>query len=92
MAEKDYPVRLSGHALIGEGIAAYPSGACDQEECGPREFEGRDRGSRLVGGHARCSCGAESEHLASQGKRQRWHQGHKREIAQRATETNEGKP
>lgn len=85
--------RVKGHTLCSEGTAFY-SKACSDPNC--RHYqetyeqiradfptsadEFRVRG-QFEGGHARCSCGAESEHLPSQGARRRWHAAHKNEVA-----------
>lgn len=67
----DYPplranTRLSGHTLIAEGR--------------PFTAEGQLYGAQWRNGHAKCSCGALSEALPSQGKRQKWHREHKESI------------
>lgn len=82
--------RVPGHGLASEGIPQLVTDACDEPACRYERFhndEGENRPvtdlrvhDRWAGGHARCSCGAESGHLPSQGARRRWHDAHKAEV------------
>lgn len=85
--------RVPGHGLVSEGRPRFYSDACDNPQCVDyqrRKAEYEAQGIRwesvweeaYVGrlGHARCSCGAESGHLPSQGARRRWHAAHKVEV------------
>lgn len=93
--------RLKGHALLSEGIARYASHTCNTSHRACREYAtlpGEDGDTVLAGritvqllscrdndGHARCSCGTESPHLPSQGKRRAWHRQHKTEVSEALT-------
>ncbi len=73
--------RVKGHTLRNEGISRFVSKDCTDDLCrfwAPRRSEAPPEGRDA---HARCSCGAESEHLPSQGARRRWHAAHKAEVA-----------
>jgi hypothetical protein len=96
VSSKTYPVRLSGHGLISEGAPRFRSTSCEiNPECreyaaklaaGETELGDRMEGSRYSDGHAHCSCGAESPHLPSGGRRKQWHKDHKRQIAAATTD------
>ncbi len=58
------PNRVPGHTLRKEGRVW--SSLNYRDENGP--------------GIARCSCGADSSHLASTAARKRWHRAHKDEV------------
>ena len=86
--------RISGHTLISEAIPRFASKNCNTQHQACLKWS--ERGDEVDGswygrihnedgsvgndGHARCSCGAESPHLPSQGKRKAWHRAHKAEV------------
>ena len=63
---------LTGHTLFEEGRAVVHP---DCTVCRGLSWQARRRK-----GHAKCSCGALSEHLTSGYQRKRWHREHKDEI------------
>lgn len=75
--------RVKGHTLRNEGISRFVSRQCSEELCltWAGKFGRSEAPPDARDGHARCSCGAESEHLPSQGARKRWHAAHKAEVA-----------
>ena len=89
--------RIKGHAIVSEAIPRFVSKTCNASNRGCTEYAAQlATGAFLFServesyiheewgyndGHARCTCGAESPHLTSQGKRRQWHRDHKAEIA-----------
>lgn len=63
--------RVSGHTLRSEG-RAFTS-------------EGKLPPYRTYLGHGKCSCGALSPELNSDGQRKAWHREHKAEVTSRVT-------
>ena len=64
--------KLSGHVLVGQGIAHEPGDEIEHHVCGGLW------GNRV--GYALCECGATSPVLDSDSARRRWHKTHKDEI------------
>lgn len=64
---------VQGHTLADEG---RPLGQIGCAACATPEAEA----ARPRVGHAKCSCGALSEHLDSDAKRKAWHREHKEQV------------
>lgn len=56
---------VAGHGLVSEGHAFNADGSWSHERTG----------------HAKCGCGEMSEELPSTSARQKWHRGHKADVA-----------
>lgn len=65
-AQQPGPLRVKGHTLASEGLPF------DEDGTGP--YQGRRKG------YAKCSCGAMSPYLHSDGQRKRWHRHHKAAV------------
>ena len=79
-------LRVPGHALDSEG-APFSSPGCRNGSCVgiPRVMKLNQYWGSVGGdGHGKCSCGAESDHLASGAARRAWHREHKRQVAEEA--------
>ena len=63
---------VPGHWLVSEG-RPFPQPPCCY-------LSGRYSMGTGGPGHAKCSCGAVSEHLLSGAERKRWHREHKNKI------------
>lgn len=66
VAQQPGPLRVKGHTLASEGLPF------DEDGTGP--YMDRRKG------YAKCSCGAMSPYLHSDGQRKRWHRHHKAAV------------
>lgn len=74
-------MRVKGHTLRGEGMP-FATADCQEGRCNSRREVINYWGGGVGGdGHAMCSCGATSGHLASGGQRKQWHADHKAMVA-----------
>jgi len=76
-------MRMTGHGLQDEG-AAYSSIHCTEGPCKKQVTVKRLTPGGTGGeGHALCECGELSGHLETGNARDRWHKGHKTELAKK---------